>query len=163
MNDRPLQNASPLAPPASSSFASLGFTRPSQGSLGWPFTAALVGGIGVAIAIGLLKPDPPITDWMLLAALLLWQPAIEETLFRGLLQGYLARMRFGAYSFAGISAANVVTSIAFTTVHFVHQPPLWALGVFFPSMLFGYFRDLSGSVWPSLALHVAFNAAFFLA
>ena len=162
MSGKPVQTASPPLPPITTLPGCLGIVRPRRGSLGWPFTAALAGGVMVAVVVGSLNPFPPLSGWMLIAALVLWQPATEELLFRGLLQGYLARTPLGQRSRLGFSAANGITSLVFTAIHFLHQPPLWALGVFIPSLLFGYFRDLTGSIWPSLLLHVAFNAAFFL-
>jgi membrane protease YdiL (CAAX protease family) len=141
----------------------LGLAPPTPGSLGWRYGATLLLGVGVAVWVGQLSSARAVADWMLLVSLVLWQPLVEELLFRGLLQGFLRRTPIGRRALAGVSAANVITSLAFVGVHFVNQPPLWALGVFFPSLLFGYFRDRTDSVWPPLVLHVTFNTAFFLA
>lgn len=139
----------------------LGLRRPAHGSLGWAFAAGLAIGAGVAAGLGLQTEGRVPVNSTLFASLALWQPLVEEFLFRGFLQGYLARTRFGSRSVAGISNANVITSVAFVLIHFINQPPLWALGVIFPSLLFGYFRDRSCSVWPSLLLHAVFNMIFF--
>jgi membrane protease YdiL (CAAX protease family) len=147
---------------ANSLFDDLGLSWPQSGSLGWRFVGTLAIGAAIGAVIGLQTPDPVATGWVVLASLLLWQPFVEELLFRGLIQGYLARTESGARTKAGISLANIATSCVFALVHLVHQPPAWALAVFFPSLLFGYFRDRTGSIWPSLLLHVIFNAAFFL-
>ena len=147
---------------ANTLFDDLGLTWPQSGSLGWRFGGALAIGIAIGFAIGLQTPDPVATGWAVFASLLLWQPFIEELLFRGLIQGYLWRTESGARTRAGISLANIATSCVFVLAHLVNQPPAWALAVFFPSLLFGYFRDRTGSVWPSLLLHASFNAAFFL-
>jgi membrane protease YdiL (CAAX protease family) len=82
-------------------------------------------------------------------------------LFRGVLQGFLLGTTLGKSQRWGLSVANLVTSLAFVLVHFVNQPAIWAVGVFVPSLLFGLFRDRTGSIWPPLALHVLFNGAFF--
>jgi membrane protease YdiL (CAAX protease family) len=147
---------------ANSLFDDLGLAWPQSGSLGWRFAGTLAIGAAIGAVIGLQTPDPVATGWVVFASLLLWQPFIEELLFRGLIQGYLARTESGARTRAGISLANIATSCVFVLAHLVNQPPAWALAVFFPSLLFGYFRDRTVSIWPSLLLHASFNAAFFL-
>jgi membrane protease YdiL (CAAX protease family) len=129
--------------------------------MGWLFAAAAL--IGGAVGLGLARSIGGQSDvpWSVVVSLLLWQPAVEELLFRGVLQGALLRTRFGARTILGLSLANVLASVAFVTSHLVHHAPLWALATFFPSLIFGVFRDRSGSVWPSLILHVWYNAAFF--
>lgn len=140
----------------------IAFRCPRKGSLGWFYGATLSVGLMVAFGLGSEALERTSASWALLLSLLLWQPAIEEVLFRGVLQGMLLRSDLGARSVAGFSLANVATSLAFVIVHMVHQPVFWALGVFFPSLVFGFFRDRSGSVLPALLLHILFNAAFFL-
>ena len=138
-----------------------GLRRPATGSMGWLFAAATL--VGGAVGWGLARSFGGQSEvtWSVVFSLLLWQPAIEELLFRGVLQGALLGTRFGARMILGLSVANVLTSIAFVTSHLVHHAPVWALATFFPSLIFGVFRDRSGSVWPSLMLHVWYNAAFF--
>ena len=58
--------------------------------------------------------------------------------------------------------ANVLTSIAFAAVHLYAHPPLWALAVFFPSLVFGYFRDRSGRLEGPILLHIGYNASYFM-
>jgi len=139
----------------------LGTVWPTAGSLGWRFIVALAIGSAIGVVVGIRSPDPVTTGWAMLASLLLWQPLTEELLFRGLLQGFLARTGPGSRTKTGISLANVMTSCVFVLFHFVHHAPAWALAVFVPSLLFGYFRDRSGSIWPPLLLHISFNTAFF--
>ena len=62
----------------------------------------------------------------------------------------------------GFTLANLATSVLFTALHFVSHPPLWAAGVLLPSLLYGYFRDRHDSVYPAIALHVFYNAGYFL-
>jgi uncharacterized protein len=87
-------------------------------------------------------------------------PVFEEIVFRGWLQQSLRRRI--SYAMAGISAANIITSIVFTVFHFINHPPLWAVAVFVPSIVFGYFRDKYDSVMPSIVLHVIFNMVYFI-
>ncbi|SPP64165.1 conserved membrane hypothetical protein [Nitrospira lenta] len=91
-----------------------------------------------------------------------WQPVVEELLFRGCLQGVLVRHAWGRRSAIGISLANLVTSIVFSGAHIPTHSLLWALLTLFPSLIFGILRDRSGSVFPSLALHVFYNIGYFL-
>ena len=85
-------------------------------------------------------------------------PIIEEILFRGILQGQLRKTTWGSRSWLNISAANGVTSILFAGIHMINNSPIFALTVFAPSLLFGYFRDRCNSVYPPILLHSAFNA-----
>ena len=125
------------------------------------FLLALLGGVFVLWAIHDMLP--PFSSefefhWKLWLSLVIWQPVVEEILFRGILQGQLVKTRWGPRSFMHITAANVVTSILFAAIHMVNNSPLFALAVFVPSLVFGYFRDLCNSVYPPILLHAAFNA-----
>jgi membrane protease YdiL (CAAX protease family) len=57
-----------------------------------------------------------------------------------------------------ISTANVVTSLLFVGLHLFMNPPFAALLVLIPSLVYGYFRDHSDSIVPSIVLHCAYNA-----
>ncbi len=143
--------------------ADLGMRSPARDSLDGLLAFALIAGALIAGVAGSLAPDRDVSGWLLLASLVLWQPAIEELLFRGVVQGMLLRTALGSRSHRGLSVANVITSLAFVSIHFIRQPPFWALGVIVPSLVFGYFRDRSDSVWPPLVLHIVYNGAFFAA
>ncbi len=91
-----------------------------------------------------------------------WQPIVEELLFRGCLQGVLVRCAWGRRTVIGISTANLLTSILFIGAHIPTHPLLWALLTLFPSLVFGILRDRSGSVIPSIALHIFYNTGYFL-
>jgi uncharacterized protein len=106
---------------------------------------------------------PPFTHeiefhWRLWISLVIWQPVIEEILFRGIVQGQLRKTTWGQRAWLKVSAANVVTSIVFVFMHMINNPPLFSISVIVPSLLFGYFRDRCNSVYPSILLHSAFNA-----
>jgi membrane protease YdiL (CAAX protease family) len=138
-----------------------GLRRPRSGSLDGAFVIILTLGVAVGWQLGRLSPMPAVATPALVASLLLWQPVAEELLFRGMLQGALLREPRFAVSVAGISLANLVVSAGFVLMHLMHHPWPWALGVFVPSLIFGYYRDTSGSTLPPILLHVVFNAAFF--
>lgn len=88
-------------------------------------------------------------------------PAIEEVLFRGALQEYLAKQI--DFRIRGpVSPANLVTSMLFAILHGIIWANLWALLVFFPSLVYGYFKDKTGALGAPIALHAFYNAGFFL-
>lgn len=99
--------------------------------------------------------------WLLFQLILVY-PVLEEIVFRGLLQERLWASRYGRGLAYGISLPNLITSVIFTTVHFFFHPPLWALAVFIPSLVFGFFRDRYQNLFPAIYLHCLFNAGYFL-
>lgn len=96
-------------------------------------------------------------QWTYVLAIILWQPFIEEVLFRGIIQGQLSLRKWGGKEIFKISAANIVTSVLFVGLHLVNYFHVWSLTIFIPSLLFGYFRDEFHSVYPSFFLHSAYN------
>ena len=98
--------------------------------------------------VTLLYPETTL-DWVLIllpTALLV--PVGEELLFRGLLlRGFL--LRYGA------TPALALTSLLFALVHL--NP--WAFaGYFIVGWVLGWLVLRSGSVWPAIILHGAYNA-----
>jgi hypothetical protein len=126
------------------------------------FALALAAGVLFWLALAWLGAPPPVVGLAVLASLVLLQPLVEELLFRGLLQGWLAAKPWGRRQFGGFTLANLLTALLFTALHFVAHAPLWAAGVLLPALLFGYFRDRHNSVLPAIALHVFYNAGYFL-
>lgn len=88
-------------------------------------------------------------------------PVVEEVLFRGLLQGSLLERAVFQRKFAGLTGANLLTSGVFTVLHFLGHPPLAAVAVLAPSLIFGYFRDRHGDLRAPIALHVYYNLGYF--
>jgi membrane protease YdiL (CAAX protease family) len=105
-------------------------------------------------------------DWPLdrpgrfIGLVLIW-PVMEEVIFRGALQPALAGRPWGQRSLAGLTAANGVTSLIFAAAHFFSHPPLWAILVLIPSLIFGYFRDRHNSLLSPMVLHVAYNFGYY--
>lgn len=96
-------------------------------------------------------------QWPMLVAILIWQPFIEELLFRGFIQGQLSIFEWGRLAVCKITVANILTSILFVGLHLLYGPQFWSLTIFIPSLLFGYFRDVFDSVYPSIFLHSTYN------
>jgi membrane protease YdiL (CAAX protease family) len=57
--------------------------------------------------------------------------------------------------------ANLITSAVFAIAHLYGHSPPWALATFFPSLVFGLFRDRYNSLSAPIALHVFYNAGYF--
>lgn len=129
------------------------------------FVLAVVGGAIAWLVAWAVFPDcfaSPTRQLAVLLSLILWQPLLEELLFRGVLQGQLGLRSWWREKHFGISRANLATSFLFVLGHLFYHAPFWALAVFVPSLLFGHFRERHASVYPALALHVYYNAGYFL-
>jgi len=89
----------------------------------------------------------------------LFYPIIEEIIFRGLIQellhDYISQQSLGP-----VSIANLLTSLLFSGMHFIYHAPLWAALVFFPSLVFGFFKERTGRLTAPILLHVFYNAGF---
>ena len=100
---------------------------------------------------------------MLFVMVVLIRPILEEIVFRGLLQGWLIKQRRWESKIVHISYANIITSLIFAALHLLAHPPIMALLVLLPSIIFGYFRDrYHGWLIPSVILHSYFNLGYYL-
>ena len=121
--------------------------------------------IGVVVVWGLSRIlqssvlPVQLQPWILFQFLLFF-PLLEELLFRGLVQGVIARRLPG--KLGPLSRANISTSILFVLAHLLNHPPLWAAAVFIPSLVFGYFRDRYTHLLPSSLLHIIYNSTYYL-
>jgi uncharacterized protein len=130
----------------------------------WQFLTALALGAAFWILLGwsTLRTRESGLAIAVIISLCLVQPILEELIFRGVVQGELLDKAWGRLKYLGISSANALTSLAFTALHFISHPPLWAASVIIPSLLFGHFRERHSSVYPALALHIYYNTGYFL-
>ena len=133
----------------------------------WQFYLVIAGSVVTGILFWLWLPagyaDSIASDpWRLVSFLLLY-PLLEEWVFRGILQGELLKRKWGKRRSIGISNANLVTSIVFAGLHFINQPPLWALAVLVPSLVMGHFRERHDSLLTPMLLHPFFNLTYLLA
>ncbi|MDH5545922.1 MAG: JDVT-CTERM system glutamic-type intramembrane protease [Gammaproteobacteria bacterium] len=106
------------------------------------------------------SPKKDSTTFLLMVVLI--YPLLEELAFRGWLQGQLLRLNRLSVTLWLVSSANVLTSIVFAGVHIVAQHAMLAGLVFFPSLVFGLFRERYDSVLPSILLHAFYNFGWFL-
>jgi len=98
-----------------------------------------------------------LSDTKSLFFLILFYPVVEELAFRGVIQEYIATKTKQYPSLFYLTVANVLTSVLFVLMHFVHHPPLWAMLVFIPSLIFGYFKEQYKNIVPSIFLHMIYN------
>lgn len=89
-------------------------------------------------------------------------PVLEEIVFRGGLQSALLKKTVFQRSLGSVplTLANLVTTVIFAAFHLLNQPPLWAVLVIPPSLVFGWMRERHDSVLPSIILHIVYNAGF---
>ena len=80
----------------------------------------------------------------------------EELFYRGYLQSRLDSLVGRDSRIFGVSVnvtSITITSALFALGHFVTVPSVYRLGVFFPSMLFGWMRRASGGIMAPLIFH----------
>jgi len=99
--------------------------------------------------------------WPLLYLVLI-TPIIEELAYRGALQGAFLAPPWGQRRRWHISQANLMTSVLFCAMHLLHHPPLWAVAVVVPSLIFGHLRERTGSVFPPILVHGWYNGGYLL-
>lgn len=129
------------------------------------FLVALMAGGMFWLILALTVPVSPLSwpqlmSWQFVS-LALVQPCIEECLFRGALQGAVKRCTWGQRAWHGCTSANAIVSLLFMVGHWWQHPPLWALAVLLPALLFGWLRDRYDSVYPPMALHTVYNTGYF--
>ncbi|MGA7801275.1 MAG: JDVT-CTERM system glutamic-type intramembrane protease [Gammaproteobacteria bacterium] len=118
-----------------------------------------------AALLAFVPHEPLQLSWPLHAPLAFLLPALvypiaEEIIFRGALQEWLGD-HLPDRPLGPVSLANLVTSVVFTSLHFIHHPPFWAAMVFVPSLVFGYFKDRTGALQAPIVLHVFYNAGYY--
>lgn len=127
------------------------------------FLGSLLVGLGLSFILPSTFLESATADTLVLLNLLLLYPLVEELLFRGLIQETLLKRSCLAVRNFGISYANIITSILFVGLHFIHHPPVWAMAVFVPSLVLGYIRERYISLLVPISLHIFFNCIYLLA
>ncbi len=85
----------------------------------------------------------------------------EELVFRYLIQDRLKQFFTGRFQLGMITGANIMASLLFVAAHLFYQPVGWAMGVFFPSIIFGIIWDRHASLTACFCLHFFYNICFF--
>lgn len=110
----------------------------------WPLSASQL-----ADRSEMLRTDSTWEGWALVFVIALLVPFAEEVFFRGAVYGALRRGRVGAFR------AAVVTGLGFAFCHFNAR---LLLPLAFFALMLGLLRSVSGSLWPALIGHIAFNS-----
>jgi CAAX protease family protein len=130
------------------------------------FLWALGAAVPCWMLVSYIRPLSPLSWsslWTLaFISLVLWLPVLEELLFRGLLQGQLRRLAWGRRGIGPITMANAITSVLFVMSHLYSHPLGWTASILLPAFVFGYMRDRFQSIYPSTALHIVYNAGYFI-
>jgi len=143
-----------VAPMGWQALPALGF-RPARF---WTIVLGTVGALVVSVAVSQLgEPEgvkqaldvarTPSLFLASLAVMALLAPLVEETVFRGLLYGWVA----GRW---GTTIAWLVSSILFAAAH---VEPAHALLVLPLGLWFGWLRQRTDSLWPSVVAHIVNN------
>lgn len=133
-------------------------SEPRPGTRRLLAAAALAGPPGAAVAVlagGSARAD----GGAALAVLLVVAPVLEETVFRGGLQAWLARQPIGRrHVVAGLDGAVLIASLAFGALHLLRGGPLLALAVLPPALVLGLVYRRCGTLGAPIALHAWYNA-----
>lgn len=124
-----------------------------------PTVALFLSGSLFACALGQMFPATPALGMLALLSVILVQPVLEELIFRGFL---LTRLLRHTHTRTGRCVAITLQALAFSLLHIVHHPAVWATLIVVPGMLFGWLRVRHDSVLPAMAAHSAFNGAYWL-
>ena len=87
--------------------------------------------------------------WVLFLTVGVLTPIAEELFFRGALMGWMMLRRFPRW------AVILLPALLFAIMHL---NPVGMLQIFFLALLLGYLRWASGSLWPSVGLHICNNS-----
>lgn len=116
--------------------------------------------ISAALVIGLaalfLPPQPSPPPFWRIAVLAL----AEEILFRAGLQAWLEKRlsrRWGPFTLA-----NAATGVFFCLAHLPMHPPLHAVAVFFPSLVFGVLWTRHRSIFLCAVMHCYYNVLYYM-
>ncbi len=115
----------------------------------------IVWGVSLGLTHG-VRHEPP--AWWVLALAVLVYPPLEEIVFRGTLQPWLAQ-RTGR-RWGGVTAANLLASLAFAASHLLRHDWLHALLVLPPSLVFGYFYERHRGLASPIMIHAFYNAGY---
>lgn len=109
-------------------------------------------------------PDPPGVLPILLFALaeeIIFRMGLQQALSRPLERASILRSLPITFPVLAVSPANLATSTIFCLAHLPGHPPLWALAVFVPSLVFGVMWDRHRTILPCWIIHAAYNLLYF--
>jgi len=111
-----------------------------------------------------VRLSPPPKTLQLILGEILAVALPEEVFYRGYLQTRLDEAMPPRWRFLGapVGWALPVSSLIFVAGHLAVRPALWQLGIFFPSLVFGWMRSKSDSLLPGVLYHALCNAGMLI-
>lgn len=102
-----------------------------------------------------LTPSWSLPDWTFVVSQFAGAALPEEIFYRGYLQSSFNRAWPGGRAVLGarIGKGLILTSVLFALGHVVIEPTPVRFGVFFPSLIFGWLRERTGSVLAPVLFH----------
>ncbi len=102
----------------------------------------------------LLDSESTTAKALIICSAVLVAPVLEEMIFRGLFQSVLVEwlgqsMRWGVV---------LITSTVFALIHMDVVPIPAVVGLFVFGIVLGWLYERTGSLWPSILVHVGFNS-----
>lgn len=99
-----------------------------------------------------------------MAYFLLLSPLWEEIAFRGVLLEWLGRRMRGGFHLwrANITYANITVASAFAATHLLSQPPLNAIAIVIPAVIFGMVYEKYGSIVLCVVVHMSYNIHLYI-
>ncbi len=123
------------------------------------YLALLLGPIGAALFISFSTIHiSNFSLWFLVSTIVIY-PVLEEIIFRGQLQAWLLKKPTMQPACCGISIANLITSLLFTSLHILYRLNIVNALIIIPSLIFGFFYERYSSVIPSIVLHICYNVS----
>lgn len=100
----------------------------------------------------LVESDSIAGTALIVVSAVLVAPILEESIFRGLIQSVMVEALGESRRWAVVGVASFVFALIHGFEHWQALPGLFVLG-----MVLGWLYERSGSLWPGIALHMAFN------
>ncbi|MBI2058450.1 MAG: CPBP family intramembrane metalloprotease [Nitrospirae bacterium] len=103
--------------------------------------------------------DWGLPDWTFMVAQFAGAALPEEVFYRGYLQSSLNRAWPGGKAILGarVGRGLILTSVLFALGHVIIEPTPVRFGVFFPSLIFGWLQERTGSVLAPVLFHGVAN------
>ena len=102
----------------------------------------------------------PQTSWVAITAMLvsaaMLAPLLEEIIYRGLVQSALITIGAGHHRWSVVLIASCWFTLVHTNVTWQGKPGLFVLAI-----CLGWLYERTGSLWPSIIVHMGFNAVMF--
>lgn len=106
-----------------------------------------------------------VTGWLaLISGEVLAVALPEEVFYRGYFQTRIGEVLPAKWKLLGVmvGVSLPIASIVFVAGHLAVRPAAWQLGIFFPSLLFGWMRIRSGSLLAPVLYHALCNVGMYV-